>query len=190
MLGPLLREEGACLARPLPRDLAALQLLVGYLALLHDASAALDRDVQELAASHLRDLLALAMGATRDAAETARKRGVRAARLASIKSSIRDSVQNNALSGADIAAQHRVTPRYLQMLFEEEGTTFTEFLIEERLVNARRMLASPRSAGRKIIDIAFSCGFGDVSYFNRKFRQRFGVSPSEVRERPRGSRLQ
>jgi AraC-like DNA-binding protein len=48
------------------------------------------------------------------------------------------------------------------------------------------MLASPRFCGRKIADIAFSCGFGDISYFNRKFRQRFGASPREVRERPRG----
>jgi AraC-like DNA-binding protein len=69
------------------------------------------------------------------------------------------------------------------MLFEEEGTTFTEFVLEERLGYARRLLASPRSAGRKIIDIAFTCGFGDVSYFNRAFRARFGTTPSDVRAR-------
>jgi len=76
-----------------------------------------------------------------------------------------------------------LTPRYVQMLFEEEGATFTEFVLEERLVHARRMLASPRSAGRKITGIAYICGSGDTSYFNRRFRRRFGSAPGEVRNK-------
>jgi AraC-like DNA-binding protein len=63
------------------------------------------------------------------------------------------------------------------MLFQDEGKTFSEFVCEARLQRARRMLASPRFCGRKIADIAFSCGFGDISYFNRKFRERYSASP-------------
>jgi AraC family transcriptional regulator len=29
----------------------------------------------------------------------------------------------------------------------------------------------------KVLDIAYDCGFGDVSNFNRGFRSEFGVSP-------------
>jgi AraC-like DNA-binding protein len=67
------------------------------------------------------------------------------------------------------------------MLFESEGLSFTEFVRDERLNRAHRMLASARCAGRKIADIAFTCGFGDISYFNRAFRARFGITPSDVR---------
>ena len=33
----------------------------------------------------------------------------------------------------------------------------------------------------KISSVAFDCGFGDVSYFNRAFRRRYGMAPSDVR---------
>jgi AraC-like DNA-binding protein len=43
------------------------------------------------------------------------------------------------------------------------------------------MLTDPRRAGEKISSIAYDCGFGDVSYFNRMFRRSYGAVPSEVR---------
>jgi AraC-like DNA-binding protein len=46
-----------------------------------------------------------------------------------------------------------------------------------------RALTIPRLRQRSIGDIVFDAGFGDLSYFNRAFRRRFGLSPSEVRNR-------
>jgi AraC-like DNA-binding protein len=43
------------------------------------------------------------------------------------------------------------------------------------------MLTDTRYADRTISDIAFAVGFGDLSTFNREFRRRFGVTPSDVR---------
>jgi len=43
------------------------------------------------------------------------------------------------------------------------------------------MLCDPRFVGWTIGAIAFEAGFGDLSYFNRSFRRRYGISPSEVR---------
>jgi AraC-like DNA-binding protein len=45
------------------------------------------------------------------------------------------------------------------------------------------MLADPRYAGLTISGIAFAVGFGDLSTFNREFRRRFGLTPSDVRRR-------
>jgi AraC-like DNA-binding protein len=45
------------------------------------------------------------------------------------------------------------------------------------------MLADPRRLCDKISAIAYDCGFGDISYFNRMFRQRFGETPSDRRAR-------
>jgi AraC-like DNA-binding protein len=43
------------------------------------------------------------------------------------------------------------------------------------------MLSDFRRAGLTIAAIAFEAGFGDVSYFTRAFRRRYGASPSSVR---------
>ena len=43
------------------------------------------------------------------------------------------------------------------------------------------MLTDMRLAWRSISSVAFEVGFGDLSYFDRVFRQRYGATPSEVR---------
>jgi len=43
------------------------------------------------------------------------------------------------------------------------------------------MLRSPRYAGWSIAGIAFEAGFKDLSHFNRRFRRRCGVTPSEFK---------
>jgi AraC-like DNA-binding protein len=43
------------------------------------------------------------------------------------------------------------------------------------------MLADPRNDRLKIIDVAYACGFNEVSYFNRSFRRQFGASPTALR---------
>ena len=43
------------------------------------------------------------------------------------------------------------------------------------------MLVDRRNDALKVSDIAFACGFNEVSYFNRCFRSRFGASPTQFR---------
>jgi AraC-like DNA-binding protein len=38
-----------------------------------------------------------------------------------------------------------------------------------------------RRPGRPVSAIAYSCGFGDLSGFNRAFKQAYAVSPNELR---------
>jgi AraC-like DNA-binding protein len=49
-------------------------------------------------------------------------------------------------------------------------------------MRAHRMLVDERFAG-PISAIAFDSGFSDLSHFNRTFRRRSGMTPSEVRRR-------
>jgi AraC-like DNA-binding protein len=166
-------------------DSEALRLLAGYVGLLdqhHVTSAELLRGV----VGHVHDLVALALGPSRDAAEIARGRGLRAARLHAIKADIRDALGHPDLSVTTIAARHGVTPRYVQALFESDGTTFSQFLVGERLARAHRMLRDPLQASRHISAIAYAAGFSDLSYFNRAFRRRYGATPSDVRAGAQG----
>jgi AraC-like DNA-binding protein len=172
--------------RPIPNDNAALQLLLKYLHLVEDHDLATP-ELLRLAVSHIYDLVALTLGATRDAAETAKNGGLRAARLHAIKADILASLSRHGLPLAEIAVRHGVSPRYVQMLFESEGLTFSQFMLDQRLTRAHRMLTDPRFAGRTITAIADAAGFGDLSHFNRSFRRRYGESPSDVRAAARGS---
>ena len=77
--------------------------------------------------------------------------------------------------------RHRISVRYIQMLFESEGTTLLQFVLGQRLARVRRMLAGPRHADRAISTIAHDVGFGDLPIFNREFRRWFGATPSDIR---------
>jgi AraC-like DNA-binding protein len=44
------------------------------------------------------------------------------------------------LTVATSAARHGVTPRYVHKLFEDEGVTYTQFVLQHRLDRAFRML--------------------------------------------------
>jgi hypothetical protein len=43
------------------------------------------------------------------------------------------------------------------------------------------MLTEPRLAQSAVGAIAYDAGFGDLSYFNRSFKRRFGATPRDVR---------
>jgi transcriptional regulator GlxA family with amidase domain len=89
------------------------------------------------------------------------------------------------LSADALAARHGITARYLRMLFENEGTSFSEFVLGQRLLRAHRMLCAPLHLDRAVGSIAFECGFGDISYFYRAFRRKYGDTPSDVRQAAR-----
>ena len=140
-----------------------------------------DPQVIERSVTYVYDLMALALGATPEAAAIANGRGMRAARLNAVKADIAANLTAHDLSVAAVALRQRVTPRYIHMLFDGEGTTFSQFVLAERLAYAHRMLLDPHHAHQSIGAIAYAGGFGDLSHFNHAFRRRYGATPSEVR---------
>jgi AraC-like DNA-binding protein len=87
------------------------------------------------------------------------------------------------LSIAEIARCHRITPRYVHELFENEGLTFSPFVLGQRLSRARRRLTDPCLADRSISSVAFDAGwFNDLSYFNRAFRRHYAATPTDIRQ--------
>jgi AraC-like DNA-binding protein len=177
-LTPFVRDLEDQAGRLIPGGTEALRLLRGYVTMLFENPDIADPSLCKLVATHVQDLVALAMGATRDGKEIALARGVRAARLQAIKT---DFAANPSLTLSSLASRQNVTPRYVQQLFETDGTTFTAYALDQRLTRAWRMLASGRHAHLTIGMIALEAGFGDVSHFNRSFRRRYGATPSEVR---------
>lgn len=179
-LRPLVRDFDAILLHRVPAQAPALRLLMTYIGIFQQGPT-LAPELQRLAVSHVYDLVAMVLGATRDASNVATGRGVRAARLRAIKADVVDHLGQRDLSINAVAKRNGISPVYIRKLFESEGTSFSEFALEQRLARAHRMLRDPRFSDRAISTIALEVGFGDLSYFNRTFRRRYGASPSELR---------
>jgi AraC-like DNA-binding protein len=181
MLRSIVADPDDSVMRLIPRNRGALGLLSHYADWLLRVGGSLDPELLKLSAKHVQDLLALTLGATNDFKEIARTRGLRAARLKLSKAYIMQHSHRPEISVGSVAAHFCVTPRYLQRLFEEDGTTFSEFLVMQRLAQAHRRLCEPECIHVAISTIAYDCGFGDLSYFNRRFRRFYGLTPREVR---------
>ncbi len=180
-LAPLVDDIEGRAGQLIPRESEPLRLLVGYLGLLLNDDMTATPELRHVAVAHVHDLIAMSIGATRDGAEVARDRGVQAARLAAVKTDILANLGSRGLSVAEVGLRQRLSPRHLHRLFERDGTTFSEFVLEARLARAHRMLVSSAQASETVTAIAYACGFNDLSYFNRTFRRRYGATPSEVR---------
>jgi AraC-like DNA-binding protein len=175
------------LARPLDSRQPAVRHLGRYIESVLDFDAVdfdhtgHDKALERHISTTLLDLVALALRACGDAAEIARMRGLRAARLRDILREIKRDFVNPGLSPDRLGQKLGLSSRYIQDLLQETGTTFSERVLELRLQEARRMLTTAQHDKLKISEIAYACGFNEVSYFNQRFRRRFGASPTQLR---------
>jgi AraC-like DNA-binding protein len=170
------------LAEPLVANPGIRDVIARYFALAAESATSLDPIGQQMTARHMVDLVALLLRTDRDKAQLAVQRGYSEARLRLIQTEVLDRLQDPNLTIASIAQSAGLSPKQVQRLFEHSGTTFTEFALEQRLLSARGLLSGPNGRYGKIGTVAYSVGFGDLSYFNRSFRGRFGVTPSEWRD--------
>jgi AraC-like DNA-binding protein len=181
LIAPYLATGQDAVLNRIPGAAPPLRLLTNYLNIAWQEQTLASHDLQGAVVSHIYDLMALAIGSTRDAEQMARGRGLRAAQMHAIKQDIVRHLHRPDLSVSAIADRHGLTARFVQRLFEADDATFTQYVLSQRLLRARRMLIDPRYAGEKISSIAYDCGFGDISYFNRIFRRHYGATPSDVR---------
>ncbi len=63
---------------------------------------------------------------------------------------------------------------------KEYGYTIMEYLTEVRLKKAEQMISKTRGS---IKEISAECGFYDQNYFSKSFARRFGLAPTEYREK-------
>ena len=185
MIAALAPDYSQAFGRPIPGSSAALALLIRYLDVVRAGDELTNPAIGQSVSDHIIDLAALALGTRGDYAEMARQRGAKAARLVAIRSDILRTLGRSDLSTELIAARHGISPRYVRKLFEEDGSSFSAFVLGERVAKAHRMLIDRRYAHLNIAQIAHESGFGDVSYFNRAFRRHFGAKPSDFREAAR-----
>ncbi len=182
-LSPIIPSVERATMQIIPAGNEAVGLLVAYMDSLKDRLTTMSPELRTLAVSHIHDLIAMAFGPTNaGAAAAALSGGVRAARLHAIKADVLKNLGSHDLTLTNVAKRQRVTPRYIHMIFELEGISFSEYVLEQRLLRALHLMTDRRFADWKVTVLAAEAGFGDLSYFNRTFRRRFGMTPSEARK--------
>ena len=91
-------------------------------------------------------------------------------------------IENNYMqhiSVAEIANIAGFSESHFMRYFKETmGTSFVDYLKDYRLTMAARLLVTSESA---ILNIASEVGFDNLSYFNRAFKKRYGMTPSQYR---------
>jgi AraC-like DNA-binding protein len=105
--------------------------------------------------------------------------------FARIRGIIKDGFADPDFGPGEVAAEARISLRYLQKLFTAQGSTCSEFIYSLRLDHAARLLdrRALLGTGQPLSEIAYACGFRDYTHFARKFRHRFGYPPGARRGR-------
>ena len=98
---------------------------------------------------------------------------------------VQEYIQNNYMNEvklSTIAEMLSVSQEHLSRVFKQEtGIGFKEYLVKFRLQKAEDMLK--HEPGRAVSEVAYACGFNDGNYFSYKFKEAYGVSPTEVRRK-------
>ncbi|WP_302336929.1 helix-turn-helix domain-containing protein, partial [uncultured Ruminococcus sp.] len=78
-----------------------------------------------------------------------------------------------------MAEQFHMSEKYFSRYFRiATGQNFTAYLNAVRIEKAQALLLE---TDETVLEIAFSCGYENVSYFNRVFRRQTGYSPLQYR---------
>ena len=88
-------------------------------------------------------------------------------------------------AAADVAGLSRF--HFLRVFRRTLGVTPHQHLVRARLRRAVRLLSA---SDLSVTDVAYDCGFADLSNFVRSFRRAAGASPGEFRRRARSNFLQ
>lgn len=85
------------------------------------------------------------------------------------------------LTPATIAAAHSISVRQLYKLCADADLSLEQWIIHERLQRARRELTQPDRRHVPIGAVALGWGFRDPTHFTRRFKARYGMTPSQWR---------
>lgn len=99
-------------------------------------------------------------------------------RITRAKQYVNDHYNEN-ISLSELAALSNMSPSSFSRFFKQNtGRTLSDYIIDVRLGNAARMLVD---TSVNVSDICYECGFNNQSNFNRIFKSKRGLTPSEFR---------
>ena len=98
-------------------------------------------------------------------------------------SEIKRIIQNEYMNDCgleEIAEKVSLTPAYVSFIFKKEtGNNLIKYLTDLRMQKAKELL---EKSNKKIVDICKMCGYQNQSYFNKLFKNYYGITPKQYRE--------
>jgi AraC-like DNA-binding protein len=155
-------------------------LVAAYIRHLTPHMGGLDPHALALFEQQLGALLAMAIDIHPDAQEIGRS-AMRQAQLDRVLAYLDRRHTDPALTPEGVARTLGISVRYLHRLFEAHQGTFSQALLQRRLATAHRLLSSPMSKGKTVLELAFTAGFNSANAFYRAFRAAYGMTPKDAR---------
>lgn len=166
-VGNIVRDrQRLCARMGLPPDAPVLETMERD---MDDETCA---EIANLVESYIRMLRELATGSSRGDENHAV--------ISAVKAEL-DRDFSHPLSLSSMARMYHYNEKYLGRIFKARlGVSFGEYLNQKRLSHAAKLL---RKTDDSILDISQRAGFNNVTYFNRLFRAKFRMSPSQYRKK-------
>jgi AraC-like DNA-binding protein len=165
----------------LPRDLPAADIMASALECFARHAESLTLDEFDAAATGLVELAASAIN-QRLRTELGPALGSPVASFVAIRRYIDQNIASPSLNAEKLAALFGLSRASLYRLFEPVGGVGT-YIRTARLSRAHQEIVAPQNADRRAGHIAMSLGFPSPAAFNRAFRETYGLSPKQARER-------
>jgi AraC-like DNA-binding protein len=105
-----------------------------------------------------------------------------------IRAFIKQHLADSTLNADVIADAHDISPRQLYRLCARADISLEQWIISERLERAREELSRNEMRDVPIAAVARRCGFTNSSYFSKRFRTVYGLSPRTWRQMSSGER--
>jgi AraC family transcriptional regulator, positive regulator of tynA and feaB len=182
MLGPVSLYAGLTVGA----EQATTSLVTTFVTELTRIEGRLSPDLADRLSSVGIDLLVAALS-ERMARETPRSLGG-ALSVQRAKAYVEAHLGDPTLDPPQLAVALGISLRRLQQLFQGQGENIADWIWQRRLDVAAARLSDPANLHVSLGSLAYACGFVSQSHFSRRFRDRYGLSPSEYRARAVGPR--
>lgn len=136
---------------------------------------------EEMVGSHALDLLGLAIARTTESS-AARISSTKALLLGRLRSVVEARLADPDLDAQTVADAVGISVRYANDLLSAQDTSLNRFILARRLARCRYALEDPNQAYRTVTEIAQGWGFSDMTHFGRRFKEAYGVLPSEYQK--------
>ncbi len=96
---------------------------------------------------------------------------------------IAEQLSDPNLSPLTIARHLNISVRHLSRLFATRQMSVSDWIWNQRLERAQENLISPGARSLSIGEVAFRWAFANQAHFSRRFKGRYGLTPTEYRRR-------
>ena len=162
-----------------PASNPLLGILLGYVASVYAQADRLSSSTAALLADNLTELIFAML--SEEPIRVSTSTSLRAALFDRACRIIAHKAHDPDLYPPVVARQLGISIRMLQRIFQEHGETVAHRIVRSRVDKGSSMLGDERMRVRTITEIAFACGFRDLTTFERAFRAIKGTTPSTWR---------